>query len=302
MLVVDIASDDGVVHFVDTFEESSAVGVVFHDVAFVLAGEGHKLGVGIGRGDDDAMSVSYGRLGKRHVVKVFVQAQVLGGGTVGLEFAFHVGAKVAREAVVGEREDGLCAGEESVLFVDAAEVERDHAGEPTREMDQMRLPCQFTHCLEGASTEEEHTLVVVGTEFAVIVVEAFVFGEILLIVNEVDLHTSRWDRAHLDDELVVGIVDNKIHSRKANHLMELVFAFVDIAETRHENTYFAASFLDEGRQIATHVGILILRKKRHNLLIYKKYSPLSHNNRALRLEMQNYEKSVEWQNFFYIKI
>ena len=246
-LVIDVATDDRVIEFVDAFVEEGAVGLVFDDVAFVFAGEGEELGVDVRGGHHDAVGVADSRLGEGHVVEVFEHAEVFGCSAVGFEFAFHIGAEATFEGVVGERENRLGAGEEGVFLVDASQVEGDHAREPAGEMDEVRLPSQFSHGFEGAASEEEDAFVVVGIEFTIFVEEAFVVGEIFLVVDEVDLHACRGDRADLDDELVVGVVDDKVHAREADDLMELVFAFVNIAETRHENSNFASFFLSVGR-------------------------------------------------------
>ena len=46
-LVIDVATDDRVVEFVDAFVEECAVGFVFDDVAFVFTGEGEEFGVDV---------------------------------------------------------------------------------------------------------------------------------------------------------------------------------------------------------------------------------------------------------------
>ncbi len=136
-------------------------------------------------------------------------------------------------------------------------------------MDQVRLPRQLAHSLECTAAEEEDTLVVVGAELALLVKKALVTREVLLIVYKIHLHTGRRYRAHLDDKLVVGIVDNEIHTRKADNLVQLVLALVHLIETRHKDSNLTSFFLCKRRQITPNIRIFILWHKRHNLLIDK---------------------------------
>ena len=110
-------------------------------------------------------------------------------------------------------------------------------------MDEVGLPGQFADGLEGAATEEEDALVVGGLEETFFVESVAVAAEILLVVDEVDLHPCRGDRAHFDDELVVAVVDNEVHAGEADDLMELVFSFVDVIESGHKDADIATQLL-----------------------------------------------------------
>ena len=69
----------------------------------------------------------------------------------------------------------------------------------------------------------------------------------------------------LDDELVVVVVDNEVHTRQADHFVELVPAFVDAAVTRHERAYFIPTLLHRLRESAAKSGAFRLWKIRGNL-------------------------------------
>ena len=152
-------------------------------------------------------------------------------------------AETAFKWVVVERQHGTGATEEGVLFVDTAEVERHHSAEPAGEMDKVGLPCQLADSLQGAAAEEKDALVVGGAQDALLVVDVAKAIEILLVVDEVNLHPRRGDGAHLDDELVVAVVDDKVHARQPDDFVQLMLAFVDLVEPRHEDANLPPDFL-----------------------------------------------------------
>ncbi len=67
--------------------------------------------------------------------------------------------------------------------------------------------------------------------------------EILVIVDEIDLHARSLQRSDLYDERVVGVVDLKVHSRKADYFVKLVATLIDTAVFRHECAHFETVFL-----------------------------------------------------------
>ena len=76
-------------------------------------------------------------------------------------------------------------------------------------------------------------------------------GEEVVVVDEINLHPRLLDGGHLDNERVVGVVDDEVHAREANHLMELVPPLVDDAVAGHENPDFLPAFLCGLGQITT---------------------------------------------------
>lgn len=71
--------------------------------------------------------------------------------------------------------------------------------------------------------------------------------EVVIVVDEVYLHTCRLDRGNLDDERVIGIVNDEVHAGESYHFMQLVSAFVDISPFGHKRSDFSAFFLNSLR-------------------------------------------------------
>ena len=76
-------------------------------------------------------------------------------------------------------------------------------------------------------------------------------GEVIIVIDEIDLHPGRLDAGYLDDERMIGFVDDEVHSRQADHLVQLVAAFVNGSETGHEGADLVARILDSLRQITS---------------------------------------------------
>ena len=58
----------------------------------------------------------------------------------------------------------------------------------------------------------------------------------------------------LDHQRAVHVIDDDIHSREADDLVELVGPFIDAAVARHEGTDFLFILLYPLRQIASYPG------------------------------------------------
>ena len=80
--------------------------------------------------------------------------------------------------------------------------------------------------------------------------------EEIVVVDEIDLHASRLDGCYLDDQRVISVVDDQIHSREADNLMQLVASLVDVAEFRHKRSDLATSFLNALRQVSADCSYL----------------------------------------------
>ena len=68
--------------------------------------------------------------------------------------------------------------------------------------------------------------------------------EIILVVNEIDLHARCRNRRNLDYKRSVNIVDDYVHSGKSDDFVELILALIDTAISRHEGSDFLLSFLN----------------------------------------------------------
>ena len=98
-------------------------------------------------------------------------------------------------------------------MIGSLDIERHNGTHPSLTVDNIGHPAQLLHSFQNATGEKDGAFTVVG-----IVIAHFVFlhlpsREIVIIVDEVHLYTSLLDGSNLDDERVVGVVDDKIHSR-----------------------------------------------------------------------------------------
>ena len=119
-------------------------------------------------------------------------------------------------------------------------------------MDDVGRPVEFLHRLDNATGEEHATHVVDVAEVAFLVIhQVFLLREEVVVVDEIDLHPRLLDGSHLDDERVVGVVDDEVHSRQADHLVQLVAPLVDDTVARHENPDLLATFLGGLGQVTT---------------------------------------------------
>ena len=115
----------------------------------------------------------------------------------------------------------------------------------------VRSPSELLHGLKYTACEEDRSLAVVLEEVSVIVaIDAFSV-EIILIINKIHLHPGCRDRCNLDYERSVHVVDDDVHSGKADNLMKLVLSFVYAAIARHERTDLLLSFLNALRQVSS---------------------------------------------------
>lgn len=111
-------------------------------------------------------------------------------------------------------------------------------------VDDVRRPAQFLDGFQNSPTEEDHTVFVVFEEFFLGIVEDGFALEEVLVVNEVDLHPGTLDGGYLDDERVIVLVDDQVHSGKTDDLVELVSAFVDQSESGHKRPNLTSFLLD----------------------------------------------------------
>ena len=134
-------------------------------------------------------------------------------------------------------------------------------------------PVEFFHRFNHATREEHTTEVVVLAENAVVVADLVLFlRKKIVVVDEVNLHPRLLNRCHFDDERVVGVVDDEVHTRQANHLMQLVATLVDGAITGHEDTDFLAALLRGLGQVTANEAHLRFRQIGGDFLMNEKYS------------------------------
>ena len=86
-------------------------------------------------------------------------------------------------------------------------------------MDDVWGPTLFLHGLEHAACKEDCTLAIVGIFLAFLVFHHSPLLEVIFIVDEIYLNTGNGYRGNLDDQRMVGIVDDEVHSRETDHFV-----------------------------------------------------------------------------------
>ena len=114
-------------------------------------------------------------------------------------------------------------------------------------VDDVGTPTQFLHRFQYAAGIEDGTGIIVFILFTIFVCYLQAVLKVVIVVDEVYLHTCRLDRGNLDDERVIGIVNDEVHAGESYHLMQLVSAFVDISPFGHKRSDFSAFFLNSLR-------------------------------------------------------
>ena len=144
-------------------------------------------------------------------------------------------------------------------------------------MNDIRSPAQFLHSLQNATCEEDHTFIIIGKELFVFIMERELPMEIIFIVNKIDLHASLLNGSDLNDQGVVSVIDNQVHSRKPDHFVQLVTTFVDVSKTRHKRANFSTSFLDALRKMPSYQAHGCLLQIRCDFLCNEQYFWFLHN-------------------------
>ena len=85
-----------------------------------------------------------------------------------------------------------------------------------------------------AAGKEDTALVVVGILYAVLVGYALATVKEVIVIGEVDLDTGRLNRRYLDEQRMIRIVYDQVHTRESDYFMQLVATFVDIAKLGHK--------------------------------------------------------------------
>ena len=79
-------------------------------------------------------------------------------------------------------------------------------------MNNIRRPTQFLHRLEHAACKENCTLAIVFIFVSVLVYSHLAVGEIIIIINEINLYARLRNRCHLNNQRMIGVVDDEIHA------------------------------------------------------------------------------------------
>ena len=75
---------------------------------------------------------------------------------------------------------------------------------------------------------------------ASLVHHSFATMEQIIIVYEINLDTRGLNRCHLDQQRMIGLLDDEVHTRKTNHFVQLIAPLIDLAELGHKRTRLIA--------------------------------------------------------------
>ena len=92
------------------------------------------------------------------------------------------------------------------------DVERHNGTHPTLTVDDVGHPTEFFHGLQYTTGKEDGSFTIVRIVYALFVFFHLALVEIVVIVDEIDLYLGCRDGCNLDDERMVGVINDKVHS------------------------------------------------------------------------------------------
>jgi len=236
------------------------------------------FGVDVLCGDDDAVGIVDGGLGQVDVVGLLEILEVLGVHARQFHLLVEAGVESLFKSIVVNRVDDFCFVEERVVadVHGTFDVDGHEGRQPAVAVDDVGRPVLLLHRLDDATVEENGTVVVVLAKVALLVVhEVFLLREEVVVFDEINLHPCLLDGGHFDDERIVSVVDDEVHSRKADDLVELVAPVVDDTIAGHENADFLAAFLGGLGQVTPDEAHRGFRQIGGDFLVDEKYSCLA---------------------------
>ena len=204
--------------------------------------------------DHDAVGIVDGGLGQVDVIAFLEIFEVFGRHAWQFHHLVKARLEVLLEAVVIDGVNNFRLVEERVVadIHGTLDVDWHQSRNPAMAVDDVGRPIEFLHRFDDATGKEDTAIVVVVAKHAFFVIhQVLLLREEIVVVDEINLHPRLLDGGHFDNQRVVRIIDDEVHAREANHLVELVAAFVDDTVTRHEDSDFLTAFLCGLRKIAT---------------------------------------------------
>ena len=117
-------------------------------------------------------------------------------------------------------------------------------------MHQVGFPAELAHGLDGAAHEEYRAFVIDLGPVHGLELRRGVAVEVVVVVDEVYLQARGLECGYLDDEGMVRIVDDDVHSRETDYFVKLIAAFVDGTVFGHKTSNFRSFFLKSLRKTA----------------------------------------------------
>ena len=183
---------------------------------------------------------------------VLVVLQDLLRGLTELQALFEVITQILVELLREERGDHLGVSKRGLVVIGRLHIEWNDRTHPALAMDDVGHPTQFLHRLQHATCEEDSAFTIVSIVFALLIFLHQALAEVVVVVDEIHLHLCRLYRGDLDDQRVVGVIDDQIHARQAYHFVQLSTALIDDAPFGHERADLVAALLNGLRQFPAH--------------------------------------------------
>ena len=118
----------------------------------------------------------------------------------------------------------------------------------------IRTPAKFFHCFQYTACIENGTAIVIIIFYTIFIRCLHTILEIIIVIDEIYLHACGLDRSNFYNQGVVSIVDNQVHTREADHFVQLISALIDISPFRHKGSDFTAFFLYRLWKVSTYIG------------------------------------------------
>ena len=153
-------------------------------------------------------------------------------------------AQRCRDRLVEQCRDDLGVAEGGIIAIEGADVNRGQRRNPSRALNDVRHPTHLADRLDDGTHKEHAALVIVIRRTVHLQLIDATAGKIILVIDEIDLEMGLLQGCHLDDQRVIGIIDDDIHAGQTDHLVQLVTALGYHTILGHERAFLDALFLD----------------------------------------------------------
>ena len=118
----------------------------------------------------------------------------------------------------------------------------------------IRTPAKLFHCFQYTACIENGTAIVIIIFYTIFIRCLHTILEIVIVIDEIYLHACGLDRSNFYNQGVVSIIDNQVHTREADHFVQLISALIDISPFGHKGSDFTAFFLYCLWKVSTYIG------------------------------------------------
>src|SRR4030043_428784 len=139
--------------------------------------------------------------------------------------------------------------EKGIVTVYASQVNRNKSRHPAMAMYNIRCPPQLFNRLDNTPGEEERTFIVVFKFISGSIGNNMLSLEIIIIIDEINLHSGTLDRSNLYNKRMISVVNNQVHPGKPYYLMKLIPPLINTSVPGHKSTDLLPLFLNSLGQI-----------------------------------------------------